>query len=398
MENSKENDGNQENIDGQVKKTPMTDEERLELAKKLDADLDEFIDSLPKNKYTDGWPEDRWEEEMDKHPFFMKEPPKPGQEVHPLYEGLQKLKYDPEENEPEELAESYKVDGNFNFKHKNYRLAILAYTEGIKLKCGNPDIESNLLNNRAASHFFLKNYRSSLKDCELALKIKPDYEKVLVRAANCCFHMKQYKKAVDFCDIILDKQKDDRDILELRKKCVGAEKQKERDERRTEVETKKKAREEKALLGEILSRGYHIDGSKGNLSIDKLEPHFPQLVHNRVFLDESNSLVWPVVFFYPEYKIMDYIQHFSEHTKFLEQLNHVFETNPEWDTQNAYRANDLSVYYETPKKKIRKIDLEKSLGDILKSKEYVIFGGTPSFIILVKNSRTEELFLKDYEN
>lgn len=38
---------------------------------------------------------------MNKHPFFMKEPPKPGQELHPLLEGLQALKYDPEENEPE---------------------------------------------------------------------------------------------------------------------------------------------------------------------------------------------------------------------------------------------------------------------------------------------------------
>lgn len=38
---------------------------------------------------------------MDRHPFFMKEPPKPGQEVHPLLEGLQALKYDPNENEPE---------------------------------------------------------------------------------------------------------------------------------------------------------------------------------------------------------------------------------------------------------------------------------------------------------
>lgn len=38
---------------------------------------------------------------MDKHPFFMKEPPKPGQELNPLLEGLQALKYDPNENEPE---------------------------------------------------------------------------------------------------------------------------------------------------------------------------------------------------------------------------------------------------------------------------------------------------------
>jgi hypothetical protein len=40
----------------------MTDEERLELAAKLDKDLDVFMDSLEKRRYTEGWPEDRWQE------------------------------------------------------------------------------------------------------------------------------------------------------------------------------------------------------------------------------------------------------------------------------------------------------------------------------------------------
>lgn len=40
----------------------ITDEERLALAAKLDADLDVFIDSLEKKRYTEGWPADRWEQ------------------------------------------------------------------------------------------------------------------------------------------------------------------------------------------------------------------------------------------------------------------------------------------------------------------------------------------------
>lgn len=50
MENSKTN------------KKPITDEERLELAAKLDRELDEFISGLEKKPYTEGWPEDKWEE------------------------------------------------------------------------------------------------------------------------------------------------------------------------------------------------------------------------------------------------------------------------------------------------------------------------------------------------
>lgn len=43
-------------------KKNWTDQERQELAAKLDKELDDFIDKLPKKKYEDGWPEDRWEE------------------------------------------------------------------------------------------------------------------------------------------------------------------------------------------------------------------------------------------------------------------------------------------------------------------------------------------------
>lgn len=40
----------------------MSNEERKKLAEKLDQELDEFIGGLEKRSYTEGWPEDRWEE------------------------------------------------------------------------------------------------------------------------------------------------------------------------------------------------------------------------------------------------------------------------------------------------------------------------------------------------
>jgi len=58
-----------------------------------------------------------------------------------------------------ELAATYKEDGNYNFKIKKYRLAIISYTEGLRQRCGDSQLESELYNNRAAAHFFLKNYR-----------------------------------------------------------------------------------------------------------------------------------------------------------------------------------------------------------------------------------------------
>ena len=136
-----------------------TEQERLELAAKLDAELDDFINGLEKKRYTEGWPEDRWQEEMDKHPFFMKKAPQPGDEVHPLFEGLQKLKYDPEENTAEDLAMNYKEDGNFYMKHKKFRMAVYSFSEGLKVKCPKAEVQAILYNNRSAAQFFLKNYR-----------------------------------------------------------------------------------------------------------------------------------------------------------------------------------------------------------------------------------------------
>lgn len=55
----------------QEKKTPMTDEERLALCQKLDQELDDFIDSLERKRYTEGWPEDRWEVRLSKLKYFQ---------------------------------------------------------------------------------------------------------------------------------------------------------------------------------------------------------------------------------------------------------------------------------------------------------------------------------------
>ena len=85
-------------------------------------------------------------------------------------QGLQDLKYSPDENTPEELAKNYKEDGNFNFKCKKYRFATASYTEGLKVKCGVKEVETALLTNRAAAQFHVGNYRSSLIDCRFHLR------------------------------------------------------------------------------------------------------------------------------------------------------------------------------------------------------------------------------------
>lgn len=57
-----------ENVESESgKKKPMTHEERLALAAKLDQELDDFIAGLEKKRYTEGWPEDKWQEVSPMH-------------------------------------------------------------------------------------------------------------------------------------------------------------------------------------------------------------------------------------------------------------------------------------------------------------------------------------------
>lgn len=96
---------------------------------------------------------------MEKHPFFMTKPPEPEEQPSPLVEGLQNLRYDPDDNTPEELATKHKDDGNFNFKCRKYKLAIMSYQEGLKLDFQNNELRAQMFNNMSASHYFLKNFR-----------------------------------------------------------------------------------------------------------------------------------------------------------------------------------------------------------------------------------------------
>lgn len=212
-------DDNAKTSTEKMKKAPMTDEERLALAAKLDRELDEYIDSLEPKPYTDGWLEENWEEEIRKHPFFMKELPKEGDELHPLYEGLQSLKYDPEENTKEELAENYKVDGNFYMKHKKFRMAIIGYTEGLQQKCLNDDLNAILYNNRSAAHYFLQNYRSSLNDALKAIKLNPKYLKAKIRAAHCYNHLNKFPECQEICMKILEEDPGNDTISDLLLDC-----------------------------------------------------------------------------------------------------------------------------------------------------------------------------------
>lgn len=54
-------------------------------------------------------------------------------------------------------AQTYKNEGNDYFKEKDYKKAVISYSEGLKKKCNDLELNTVLHTNRAAAQFYLGN-------------------------------------------------------------------------------------------------------------------------------------------------------------------------------------------------------------------------------------------------
>lgn len=388
----------------------METEERDEFVRQMDEEFDKFLadkiaNSEKNNIRKDPADFDREIEELKNHPAFIKDIDlsKP---LHPLTEALIAMKY--ESDDLELTAESYKEDGNKNFEKKKYIWAIDNYAEGIKQKCANKLLNAQLYANRAAANWFLQNYRSCYKDCLIALKFKSDHMKAIIRAANCCEKLSLFADAIDWCDKGLDCVPDEKKLLELRPKIDKLLRQKERDNRQRKLNEKNKEKAELRLINTIIDKGVTLSGvntSKNKkafddpLLVEMLESNSPS--GNKVFCNPNGDLVWPVIFLYPEYTQSDLIAEFNEKDTLDVHLLHMFGPDtepPPWDIDSKYVYERLEIYFEDVKKeKLHHLKKSTQLNEILKDDAYVVYGGTPTFILLIRDAEYTIAFLEKYK-
>lgn len=377
-----------------------------------DDGMDEFMDKFKTERYKNAFTENNWEEEFNKIPMFMTSAPEEiDPEKYPELACLQSIIHD-EDRPPEEQAMSLKDEGNIYFKEKNYKKAVVCYTAGLMKKCGNQDLNTVLLTNRAASHFYLGNMRSALNDAAAAKKIKPDHLKALIRGAQCCIELRQFSQAVQWCDEGLKVCPTDKKLLELRAAADKHKRAAERDARKAKAKEKKLHGEKEALLAAIKDRGIklfqsakpHQHGSDSEdederssaaiaqLSLDGLTSQ--EVTGAQVFLDDQGSLHWPVLFLYPEHQQSDFISAFSENSCFVDHLTHMFGELPPWDTDRKYLPQNLQLYFEDEQKEtLYRVEPETSLLKILQHKRFFVKAGNPSFIVLVSGSAFRKQFL-----
>uniref|UniRef100_A0A7N8YI39 Prolyl-tRNA synthetase 2, mitochondrial n=1 Tax=Mastacembelus armatus TaxID=205130 RepID=A0A7N8YI39_9TELE len=368
-----------------------------------DDGMDEFMDKFTTQRYKNAFTEDNWEEEFNKVPMFMKTAPEDiDPQKYPELACLQAIIHD-EDRPPEEQAKSLKDEGNAFFKEKSYQKAILSYTAGLKKKCGDVDLNTVLLTNRAAAHFHLGNMRSALNDAAAAKNIKPDHLKALIRGAQCCIELRNFSEAIRWCDEGLKAHPTDKKLQELKAAADKHKRAAERDARKAKAKEKKLHGEKEALLAAIKPRQQCGSDSEdedegpstaiAQLNLDGLSSQ--EATGAQVFLDAQGSVHWPVLFLYPEHQQSDFISAFCENNCFIDHLAVMFgEELPPWDTDRKYHPQNLQLYFEDEEKEtLYQINPETSLLKVLQHKRFFVKAGSPSFIVLVNGSSFCKQFL-----
>ena len=92
------------------------------------------------------------------------------------------------------------------------------------------------------------------------------------------------------------------------------------------------------------SRGVTVgDGEEDGEGLQEIDLTCPHPSGERVHLTPDGTLVWPVLFLYPEFGETDLIQEFRESDRFIDHLREVFSQPPPWDQHCHYTLPALRV-------------------------------------------------------
>ncbi|NXH30652.1 TTC4 protein, partial [Myiagra hebetior] len=279
-------------------------------------------------------------------------------------------------------------EGNEYFKEKDYGRAVAAYSEGLRRRCGDAELEAVLLTNRGAAHFHLGNYRSALNDAIQAKKLKPTHLKAIIRGALCHMELRNFSEAIAWCEEGLQIDSKEKKLVEMRAKadklkvnikaacdlyCFFVFPLPPIQERNIKLILEPSDEEEEVSdgLAEISLDGFHSDSATGA----------------KVHLDADGNLNWPVLFLYPEHEQTDFTVAFHENSRFIDHLMVMFAELPPWDLEKKYLPNNLELYFEDEEREeMYEVNPEHTLLQVLQHERYFVKAGTPTVLVFAKHS------------
>ncbi|NXB02799.1 TTC4 protein, partial [Cnemophilus loriae] len=289
-------------------------------------------------------------------------------------------------------------EGNEYFKEKDYGRAVAAYSEGLRRRCGDAELDAVLLTNRGAAHFHLGNYRSALNDAIQAKKLKPTHLKAIVRGALCHMELKNFSEAIAWCEEGLQIDSKEKKLVEMRAK---ADKLKGKELLGTSLGTQTdfSARcQGRAVMGTDLlcerniklvlepsDEEEEVSDGLAEISLDGF--HSDSATGAKVHLDADGNLNWPVLFLYPEHEQTDFTVAFHENSRFIDHLMVMFAELPPWDLEKKYLPNNLELYFEDEEREeMYEVNPEHTLLQVLQHERYFVKAGTPTVLVFAKRS------------
>ena len=318
-------------------------------------------------------------------PLFWTKPPserrrKPAtKEELAVEEMLTKMVY--EDRSPAVLADEFKQRGNDAFRQGQLKEALSLYSEAMHWnKQAEPTetfdpvaLTALIYCNRAAVSLKLGNLRTALKEAKISLKMGeqfPSVEKAKFRAAKACIGLRRPRDALAY---LADARFDtNAEATKLREEASQLQRRVEADIRAEERKLYEKRKADDALRKLYASRpGLKV----GPLTMDLL-PYTggSEQVGERgpaptPSVAVPGTLVWPVLFMYPEHAQSDFVQAMEETTSFEELLSTMFPPGAPapapWDKGDdarvgpAYRVPELEVYFR--ERAVEAFDLSKPL-------------------------------------
>ncbi|NXU18606.1 TTC4 protein, partial [Pardalotus punctatus] len=292
-------------------------------------------------------------------------------------------------------------EGNEYFKEKDYGRAVAAYSEGLRRRSGDAELDAVLLTNRGAAHFHLGNYRSALNDAIQAKKLKPTHLKAIIRGALCHMELKNFSEAIAWCEEGLQIDSKEKKLVEMRAKAdklkvnIKAARGPSLEGIQTDFSTRGQGG---AVMGTDLLCERNIklalepsdeeeDVSDGLAEISLDGFHSDSATGAKVHLDADGNLNWPVLFLYPEHEQTDFTVAFHENSRFIDHLMVMFAELPPWDLEKKYLPNNVELYFEDEEREeMYEVNPEQTLLQALQHERYFVKAGTPTVLVFAKRS------------
>uniref|UniRef100_UPI00358E0F7D tetratricopeptide repeat protein 4 n=1 Tax=Myxine glutinosa TaxID=7769 RepID=UPI00358E0F7D len=399
---------------------------------------DAVMDAFEHEGYSGGFSREKWEEEFERVPLFMKSFGEQGLHAaddNPELQCIQNMLNDLE------FVKERKDEGNEFFRQKKYRQAVEAYSNGImfsrtnekpphceeheehgivqegrpqesaavtsiskvkkekvttqekgierKLEKGSSDVEMDnenskelltiLHTNRAAANFHLGNFRSALNDVKRATSIHPAHIKAIIRGAQCCLALECNEDAVTWCDrgltLLSGTKVESSEKTTLLQLRVKAERLR-KEKERDERKTRSKAA---ALHKALKDRGICVVAR--SLVADSEEGADTAEREGHVVLLPGGRLAWSVALLYPEDDQRDLVVDFHEDTILANQLETILHEPPPWDLNGRYHVSNIRVFFESDDWIWNEVSLQVTLGDILSHPRFIVKDYLPHLFI-----------------